>query len=123
MKILVLLLILIDSCQVNSSQNCTYDFCHSMESFNPRPKNCFCSDCNAYDDCCQDVSEIKRSDSFINPNGCNIRLNQFLYTYSISKCNKILTRELNENEIAQCENSTSNMDLLNYVPVHSIQTN
>ena len=91
MKILVLLLILFDSYQVNSSQNCTNDFCHSMGYLDPTPKNCFCSDCNEYDDCCQDISGIKRLDSFINTNECNIRINQSLFTYSNSSCSGSIT--------------------------------
>lgn len=106
---------------VNPSNNCENDFCNITASSIYTP-NCFCSHCEQYNDCCEDMvsAGLSRLNKFV-MSECNIKLNQSFHTYSITKCDESIAKELNRKQVAQCEDS-NNTDAFNRVPVYSVQT-
>jgi hypothetical protein len=124
MKILALFFILFSLTNVNLLQNCQNDFCNiTSSSFYSPSKNCFCSHCDQYEDCCEDMiyPDLPRLAS-LTVSECNIKLNQSLYAYSLSKCDRLMIKDVDEPHVALCEN-VNQTDVISYIPVYSIQTN
>lgn len=94
------------------------DLCSNVTDLNRKP-GCFCTDCDIYNDCCQDrqlpvyTSKIYK---------CNVRLSEVEMIYSVSKCDKnwhdLKIKNKCENPQMEIENN-----MMNHVPVYSNLTN
>ena len=116
--LIILFLIVSEKDILKYSVQCCSDFCANTSI----TKNCFCTHCNEYDDCCADKPQTNRLDAF---SECNIRLDEFNYAYSISKCDEQLRSLLSKREVDRCENVEADSvqkDIFSFLPVYSNQT-
>lgn len=76
------------------------------------PKNCFCTDCDSFADCCQDQAQ-PLNQTLADKYSCNVKSDEF-YIYTIGQCNK----HFNDQEtISSCE--APNSGLIYQVPVYT----
>ena len=79
------------------AQQCQNDFCVKIDSFEtaqikfqanvkPLRENCFCNDCDRFNDCCEDLAS-KQTDEF-KRHDCNVKINDNGLIYSISTCDQ-----------------------------------
>ena len=85
-------------------------------------KSCFCTECDAYSDCCVDKQiSTPKSNNF----ECNVRIKANEYIYSISKCanhDMIVSDELKSSCENLNENGNINTNILSLVPVYVNRT-
>lgn len=86
------------------------DFC--AKNATTYPKNCFCTDCDTFADCCQDKQQ-PISHSLADKYSCNVKSDTF-YIYTIGHCNQHFT---DQETIGNCE--APNSDLIYQVPVYT----
>lgn len=124
---IVIALILIKIARIQSLQSVCSDQCGNKTRINSYfSPNCFCDECDIYNDCCTDVQQ-KPVDLDFSKAACNIRISEYEYVYSIVKCDNWWKK----NDIIRykCEKQTfRNLNekkklILNYLPVYSEQTN
>lgn len=107
----------------NPDTNSCKDTCSNISG--TKLDNCFCSECDTYNDCCQNIQpeNIIKSERY----ECNVRISEYNYIYSTVKCEDWWNK--NDFTRNKCEklslydlNDTSEA-LATYLPVYSHQTN
>ena len=90
------------------------DICPKMNG--NRTKNCFCDQCDIFDDCCANIPKVFET---LKNYECNIQVNDNQFIYSISKCPVKYSDHVIK---GKCEKDNKRASFLNFLPVFSNQT-
>ncbi|CAF0940808.1 unnamed protein product [Brachionus calyciflorus] len=96
------------------TQGICHDFCNESEK---TIKNCFCTECEYFDDCCSDAVKNRTFSTNYGNYECNSQYNENEFIYTLGKC---LKSDTSLSLKTKCESIGSNLLELN--PVYTNQT-